>query len=115
MVPAALYGRKINNAEHQLAFIEMLRFIVEGRISPEEAVRLSRCAFAREGDQTAPPTEEDAKLTDQSMSYGGNAMRRATPTVDSVSRAVTSAVTASWPMCRWHAGFCGHDFSAAAL
>ena len=28
-----------------------------------------------------------------------NAMRRATPTVDSVSRAVTSAVTASWPMC----------------
>ncbi|HEV8542211.1 MAG TPA: hypothetical protein VGR78_07465, partial [Verrucomicrobiae bacterium] len=35
----ALFGRKINNAEHQLAFIEMLRLITEGRISPEEAVR----------------------------------------------------------------------------
>ena len=28
----ALYGRKINNAEHQLAFIEMLRLITDGRI-----------------------------------------------------------------------------------
>ena len=35
----ALYGRKINHAEHQLAFIEMLRLITDGRISPEEAVR----------------------------------------------------------------------------
>jgi hypothetical protein len=35
----ALFGRKINNAEHQLAFIEMLRLITDGRISPEEAVR----------------------------------------------------------------------------
>src|SRR5207249_10639411 len=35
----ALFGRKINNAEHQLAFIEMLRLITEGKISPEEAVR----------------------------------------------------------------------------
>ena len=29
----ALYGRKINNAENQLAFIEFLRHIVEGNIS----------------------------------------------------------------------------------
>src|SRR4029077_7065922 len=35
----ALFGRKINNAEHQLAFIQMLRLITDGRISPEEAVR----------------------------------------------------------------------------
>src|SRR5882724_4226612 len=35
----ALFGRKINNAEHQLAFIEMLRLITTGKISPEEAVR----------------------------------------------------------------------------
>jgi hypothetical protein len=30
----ALYGRKINNAEHQLAFIEMLRAITGGRVTP---------------------------------------------------------------------------------
>src|SRR5258708_15358355 len=35
----ALFGRKINNAEHQLAFIEMLRLITDGKVSPEEAVR----------------------------------------------------------------------------
>src|SRR5688572_19639225 len=35
----ALFGRKINNAEHQLAFIEMLRLITDGRVGPEEAVR----------------------------------------------------------------------------
>jgi hypothetical protein len=35
----ALFGRKINNAEHQLAFIEMLRLITDGKIGPEEAVR----------------------------------------------------------------------------
>ncbi len=33
------YGRKINQAEHPLAFIQMLRLITDGRISPEEAVR----------------------------------------------------------------------------
>ena len=38
----ALYGRKINNAEHQLAFIEMLRLITDQVISPEEAVRAYR-------------------------------------------------------------------------
>ena len=35
----ALFGRKINNAEHQLAFVEMLRLVTDGKISPEEAVR----------------------------------------------------------------------------
>jgi hypothetical protein len=32
----ALFGRKINNAEHQLAFIEMLRWIVEDKISQKK-------------------------------------------------------------------------------
>jgi hypothetical protein len=37
---AALFGRKINNAEHQLAFIELLRRIVDGEVGPEEAVHV---------------------------------------------------------------------------
>jgi hypothetical protein len=36
---AALFGRKINQAEDQLAFITMLRLIADSEISPEEAVR----------------------------------------------------------------------------
>ena len=36
---AALFGRKINNAECQLAFVEFLRRIVDGEVTPEEAVR----------------------------------------------------------------------------
>ena len=35
----ALFGRKINNAENQLAFIRFLRLIADGEISAEEAVR----------------------------------------------------------------------------
>ena len=37
----ALFGRKINNAENQLAFIRFLRHIADGEISPEEAVKAS--------------------------------------------------------------------------
>ena len=35
----ALFGRKINNAENQLAFIQFLRLIADGEITAEEAVR----------------------------------------------------------------------------
>jgi hypothetical protein len=36
---AALFGRKINNAEHQLSFITHLRALADGDAKPEEAVR----------------------------------------------------------------------------
>ena len=35
----ALFGRKINNAENQLAFVHFLRLIVEGQVGPVEAVK----------------------------------------------------------------------------
>src|SRR5262245_8571729 len=35
----ALFGRKINNAENQLAFIHFLRLIADGEVGPEEAVK----------------------------------------------------------------------------
>ena len=35
----ALFGRKINNAENQLAFIRFLRWIADGEITAEEAVK----------------------------------------------------------------------------
>lgn len=74
----ALFGRKINNAEHQLAFIEMLRLITDGRITPEEAVRVYHGVLEGKGIKPHRSLDEDLKLTDQSMAYGGNATRRAT-------------------------------------
>ena len=73
----ALFGRKINNAEHQLAFIEMLRLITDGRISPEEAVRAYHGVLQGKGIRANRPLEEDLRLTDQAMSYDGSAAQRA--------------------------------------
>lgn len=74
----ALYGRKINNAEHQLAFIEMLRLITGGKISPEEAVRAYHDVLRAKGIPPHRSLEADSKTTDPAMSYDGNPARRAT-------------------------------------
>jgi hypothetical protein len=74
----ALFGRKINQAEHQLAFIEMLRLITDGKVTPEEAVRAYHGVLQGKGLKPHRPLEDDLKLTDQAMSYDGNAERRAT-------------------------------------
>lgn len=65
----ALFGRKINNAEHQLAFIRMLRHIVDGDISPEEAVHAYHGVLEKLGIQPLRTLEDDLKLTAASMSY----------------------------------------------
>ena len=75
----ALFGRKINNAEHQLAFIEMLRLITDGRIAPDEAVRAYHGVLGKLGLQPKRPLEQDLLLTDQAMSYGANPPRVSVP------------------------------------
>jgi hypothetical protein len=77
----ALFGRKINNAEHQLAFIEMLRFITEGKVSPEEAVRAYHGVLQAKNIKPRLPLEKDLELTDQAMSYDAGAGRRIAATV----------------------------------
>src|SRR5438132_7050547 len=72
----ALFGRKINNAEHQLAFIEMLRLITDGKIKPEEAVRAYYAVLEAKKIEPKLPLEKDLELTDQSMSYDGSAHGR---------------------------------------
>jgi hypothetical protein len=71
----ALFGRKINNAEHQLAFVEMLRLITDGKLSPEEAVRTYHGVLQAKNIQPKLPLEKDLELTDPAMSYdsSGNA------------------------------------------
>ncbi|GDY23408.1 hypothetical protein LBMAG56_47550 [Verrucomicrobiota bacterium] len=77
----ALFGRKINNAEHQLAFIEMLRLITDGKISPEEAVRAYHGVLQAKGIKPHRALADDLQITDQAMSYDGSAAQRATVTM----------------------------------
>jgi hypothetical protein len=108
----ALFGRKINQAEHQLAFIEMLRFITDGHISPEEAVRAYHGILQAKGIRPNRPLDQDLLLTDQAMSYGGTARRgpisvpsQPTPTPASPAASTPSAASStstpstsgSWP------------------
>src|SRR2546422_6417160 len=72
----ALFGRKINHAEHQLAFIEMLRLITEGKLSPEEAVRAYHGALQAKNIKPKLPLDKDLELTDQAMSYDSGASSR---------------------------------------
>ena len=48
----ALYGRMINNAEHQLTFIEHLRALADDHLLPAEAVRSYHAALAKFGIPT---------------------------------------------------------------
>jgi hypothetical protein len=68
----ALFGRKINNAENQLAFIRFLRYIADSEISPEEAVRAYHGVLQQLGVKPQRSLEEDMVLQTNVMSYGGS-------------------------------------------
>jgi hypothetical protein len=84
----ALFGRKINNAEHQLAFIEMLRLITDGKVTPDEAVRAYHGVLQARNIKPKLPLEKDLELTDQTMSY------------DSSSRSTSSVSIRNNPLAR---------------
>lgn len=95
---AALFGRKINNAEHQLAFIEMLRLITDGRISPEEAVRAYHGVLQGKGIKPQRSLADDLQVTDPAMNYAGGSefAPRTAAGGGGPSRSV-SAAGADWP------------------
>jgi hypothetical protein len=68
----ALFGRKINNAENQLAFIRFLRWIADGEITAEEAVRAYHGVLQQLGVKPQRSLEEDLRLQTNVMSYGGS-------------------------------------------
>ncbi len=69
---AALFGRKINQAENQLAFIEFLRHIADGVIEPAEAVKAYHAVLAKLGVSPQRSLEQDLTLQTNVMSYGGS-------------------------------------------
>ncbi len=67
----ALFGRKINGAECQLAFVQFLRLIADGQISPEEAVRAYHGVLGKLGIRPHRSLEDDLRLQTAVMSYHG--------------------------------------------
>jgi len=68
----ALYGRKINNSENQLAFISFLRLIADEELSPEEAVKGYHSVLEQLDIKPYRTLEEDMQLTEAAVSYGGS-------------------------------------------
>jgi hypothetical protein len=67
----ALFGRKINNAENQLAFVHFLRLIADDQIRPVEAVRAYHEVLGKLGIAPARSLEDDLRQQVATMSYGG--------------------------------------------
>jgi hypothetical protein len=65
----ALFGRKIQDTEDQLAFIAYLRRIVDGFISPEEAVKAYHGELQTKRIQPMRPLSEDLHITDVTLNY----------------------------------------------
>ncbi|MGI6401048.1 MAG: hypothetical protein ACOX0A_02895 [Thermoguttaceae bacterium] len=70
----ALYGRKINNAEHQLTFIKYLRAIAEGKIWPAEAVKAYHGDLEKLKIKPLRSLEDDLRKTDVSLSYNNKSV-----------------------------------------
>jgi hypothetical protein len=87
---AALFGRKINQAECQLAFIEFLRHIADGVIGPEEAVRAYHAVLEKLKIPARRPLEEDLALQTNVLSYAGSSRTVSIPSKRSAGSKVKS-------------------------
>lgn len=66
---AATFGRKIKNAEHPLTFVEMLRHIVDGDLSAEQAVKAYHGALQSMKLKPWRSLDDDLQLTDKNLKY----------------------------------------------
>jgi hypothetical protein len=82
----ALFGRKINNAENQLAFIHFLRLIADGEVSAEEAVRAYHGVLQALGVKPHRSLEEDMVLQTNVMSYDGSGKVVSVPPAPAASK-----------------------------
>jgi hypothetical protein len=109
----ALYGRKINNAEHQLSFVQYLRAIADDEILPEEAVKAYHGALQKLGIRPHRALADDLQKTETASSYSGTttAGRKPRPAAVSTSsrpaagqpnfEKMTQAEKVQWNLDRW--------------
>jgi hypothetical protein len=108
----ALFGRKINNAENQLAFIHFLRLIADGEISAEEAVRAYHGVLQKLGIKPYRSIQEDMQLQTNIMSYGGNGVAGNLPQSPPSGSAKREVAKENRPISQWNASLNGApDFS----
>lgn len=69
---AALFGRKINNSEHQLTFVTYLRAIADGKIGAVEAVKAYHGDLERLKIKPQRALKDDMASTTQASSYAGS-------------------------------------------
>lgn len=87
----ALFGRKINNAENQIAFIRFLRLIADGEIGAEEAVRAYHGVLQHLGIKPHRSLSDDMQLQTNVMSYGGNGIVTSIPSSPTETKKPSSA------------------------
>jgi hypothetical protein len=68
---AALFGRKINNCEHQLTFVTYLRAIADGKLGGAEAVKAYHGDLERLKLTPHRPLNDDLEATVTATSYAG--------------------------------------------
>src|SRR5258707_4453275 len=68
----ALFGRKINAAEHQLSFVEHLRRVADEQILPAEAVKSYNSALDKLRIPPHRTIDQDLQLTTTCRNYGGS-------------------------------------------
>jgi hypothetical protein len=66
---AATFGRKIKNAEHPPTFVYFLREIVNGDVTPEEAVNAYHGELQRMGISPQRSLEDDLQITAPNLAY----------------------------------------------
>ena len=89
----ALFGRKINNAENQLAFVRFLRWIADGEISAEEAVKAYHGVLQQLGVKPLRSLEEDMVLQTNVMRYGGSGMTVSAPAKKKIDTKISGMTT----------------------
>jgi hypothetical protein len=75
---AALFGRKINNSEHQLTFVRFLRAIADGQLRADEAVRAYHGELQRLGIKSIRALKDDLELTTTATRYSGATTKAST-------------------------------------
>ena len=91
---AALFGRKINNSEHQLTFVSYLHKIANGQIGAEEAVRAYHGDLQKFGIKPYRDLKADLELTTTATSYAGGG---SSVSLSSTSPQKTASTTGSFP------------------
>ena len=78
---AALFGRKINNCEHQLTFVRFLHALANGQIKADEAVKAYHGELAKLKISPQRALKDDLERTTTATSYagGGSGSRTSKP------------------------------------